>query len=55
MRKYVVNDCIIKKLDSNLFECYKAKYIITYNRDIVDFANTKKDAIKIAKNWKIDG
>lgn len=52
MKKYFINDCIIKKLDSNLIECYKAKYIITYNHDIVDFANTKKEAIKIANSFK---
>lgn len=50
MERYFINDCIITKLNEQLKSEYQAKYIITYNHDIVDFANTKKDAIKIAKN-----
>ena len=53
MERYFINDCIITKLNNQLKSEYQAKYIITYNHDIIDFANTKKEAIKIAKNWRL--
>ena len=54
MKKYFINDCIITKLNDQLKSEYQAKYLITYNHDVVDFANTKKEAIKIAKNWRLN-
>ena len=48
--KYNVVISNLKKYDY-LKGCYNANYIISINNDIIDFTNTKKEAIKIAKNF----
>lgn len=44
MKKYFINNFVITKLNNYLKECYKTKYLITFNNDIVGFANTLKQA-----------
>ena len=53
MKKYYIKDIVItnlKKYDY-LKGCYKANYIISINNDIIDFSNTKKEALQIARNF----
>lgn len=52
-KKYYKNNIVITQLKVNKYlqKQYNANYIITINGDIIDFTNTKKEAIKIAKNF----
>lgn len=53
MDKFYIDDVLITNIKNNNFLKYqfKANYIISINNDIIDFTNTKKEAIKIAKNF----
>jgi len=50
MKKYIINNFIITKLNKLLKESYNSNYLITFNRDIVGFADTLKEAKKIIKD-----
>ena len=49
MKNYYINNCIITKLNSILKESYNSKYLITFNHDIIGFADTLKEAKNIIK------
>lgn len=53
MDKFYIDDVLITNIKNNDFLKYqfKANYIISINNDIIDFTNTKKEAIKIAKSF----
>lgn len=52
-KNYYKNSIVITKLKVNKYlqKQYQANYIITINGDVIDFTNTKKEAIKIAKSF----
>lgn len=50
MKKYYIKKYVITKLNNLLQKQYNSKYLITLNSDIVDFANTLKEAKKIIMN-----
>lgn len=50
MKKYYFNNYKIIKLNKYLKNCYNSNYIITINNDIIDFANTLKQAKNIIKS-----
>lgn len=51
--RFNINDILITNIKKNSYlkYVYQANYIISINNDIIDFTNTKKEAIKIAKNF----
>ena len=53
MDKFYINDILITNIKKNSYlkYIYQANYIISINNDIIDFTNTKKEAIKIAKSF----
>lgn len=53
MDKFYIDDVLITNIKKNSYlkYIYQANYVISINNDIIDFTNTKKEAIKIAKNF----
>lgn len=54
MKKYYIGKYTIVKLNDILRKQYNSKYLITINGDIVDFAETLKQAKHNSRNnfWK---
>ena len=49
MKRYYIKNYRITQLNKYLQNQYNCKYLITINGDVVDFANTLKEAKKIIK------